>query len=200
MQILWFQRFRPLPGTSVCVSLSTPFSPVDIAVHTVYRARAARAAAAAGRNAEELQWCHNLTSSLLLHLSSPKPLLPTHSCYRLHARVPVFMSGCRAQGQGRLEEDGAQLQPVSRDHGYARLEPTRRKSGSVAEKLGDGLYRDRYGLFHRVSNISVTPCLLCITLITPDYISSVLTPLPVLPVFLLFFPSLQAKECSKFWR
>lgn len=115
---------------TLSVSLARSLYPLhswDVTVWLVYRGRAARAAAAAavGRNArspEELQWRHILTSCLLLLLSSPTPLLPTHSYFCLHAHVPLPMPGHRAQGQSRVEEDSAQLQPVSRGHGLAYME------------------------------------------------------------------------------
>lgn len=131
MQIPWqVLHFRPPSVYSLCLSLflSSPFCPVDVTVHPVCGGRAARAAAAAaaaGRNArspEELQWRHYLTSCLLLLLSSPVSLHPTHSYFCLHAHVLLSMPGLRAQRQSGVEEDGAKLQPVSRRHGLAHME------------------------------------------------------------------------------
>lgn len=140
MQILWqLVHFRPLSvysrslsfslSLSPSPSLSAPSSLLDVTVHPVYRGRSAQATAAAtagsdARSLEELQWRHTLTSCLLLLLSHPVPLLPTHSSFCLHARVPLPMPGHRTQGQGGVEEEGAQLQPVGRGYGLACMEPT----------------------------------------------------------------------------
>lgn len=118
---------------SCLLSLPTPTTPVDVTGHTVFggkqpeQQQQQQQKAATGRNArspEELLWCHSLTSCLLLLLSSPTLLLPSHSYHALRARVPVFMPGHRTQGQAGLEEVGAQLQPVGGVRGPPCLEHT----------------------------------------------------------------------------
>lgn len=133
MQILWqLVCFRPLSVYSLCLSLYLFLScgcnrPTSLQRKSSSSSSKAAAAATVGRNArspEELQWHHNLTSCLLLLLSSPISLLPTHSYFCLHACYPLSMPGRRAQGQSRVEEDGAQLQSDRCGHGHACMEHT----------------------------------------------------------------------------
>lgn len=147
MQILWqLLHFRPLSVHSLLLCLALPLSLsrslalssssslVDGTVQPAHRGRsahavaaAAAAAATAGRDEgspKELQWRHILTSCLFLLLPPPVPLFPTHTPLCLHARVPHPMPGHRTQGQGGVEEEGAQLQPVGRGYGPACMEPT----------------------------------------------------------------------------
>ena len=122
---------------SLSLSLSTPFSLVVVTIPTVYRwilalATAGAAVGSDARSPEELQWRLILTSRLFLLLSPPVPLLPTHSSFHLHARVPLPMPGIRTQGQVRVEKEGAQLQPVSGGYGPACMDPTGWEPGAFA--------------------------------------------------------------------